>query len=204
MSPGQTLSAGGRSLYAMRIMTVSDVTALFDSLPGVALRHDATADHEVDGRRPRAVVRPGDADGVSAVLRVAAAHGLSVIPRGGGTQIGLGNVPRALDVVLDLTALDRVIEYRPRDLAITVEAGITLAALQHAVGGHGQLVALDPPRPERATAGGTVAANVTGPRRFRYGTARDIVIGTGVVLADGTAIKAGGRVVKNVAGYDLN
>jgi glycolate oxidase FAD binding subunit len=164
----------------------------------------ATAVDAVDGVSPAAVVRPTRATAVSAVLRAAAAHGWRVVPRGGGTTLDLGNMPRGVDVVLDLSGLTTVVEYRPQDLTVTVEAGITVAAVQALLATHGQVLALDPPLPDRATVGGTVAANLTGPRRFRYGTARDIVIGTTAVLADGSEIKAGGRVVKNVAGYDLN
>lgn len=173
--------------------------------PGVLLlRGEAASAFDVDGLCPALVARPTDVEGVSAVLRAAAAYGLTVVPRGGGTAIGMGNRPARLDLLLDLSGLDRLVEYRPRDLVVTAEAGMTLAVLQQALNEHGQFVALDPPLPERATVGGTLAANLSGPRRFRFGTARDVVIGTGAVLADGSLVKSGGRVVKNVAGYDLN
>ena len=186
-------------------MTVPDITEALAAQRGVTLLGGPEAvDYAVDGYRPLVVARPQDAAAVSAVLRIASERGLRVVPRGGGTFIGLGNAPAGLDVVLDLSAMDRVVEYRPRDLTVTVEAGMTVAAMQRVLDEQRQIVALDPPLPETATVGGTLAANVTGPRRFRYGAARDIVIGTAAVLADGTEIKSGGRVVKNVAGYDLN
>lgn len=184
-------------------VTAVEVPALLREVPGVDISTD-TAAYAVDGWQPAAVVRPDDVAALSAAVRVAAAHKLAVIPWGAGTAVELGNAPTAYDVALDLTALHRVVEYRPRDLTITVEAGMTIAAVQRVLDEHRQLLALDPWLPEVATVGGTLAANCTGPRRVRYGTARDILIGASAVLADGTAIKAGGRVVKNVAGYDLN
>ncbi len=174
------------------------------ALETLAAVSPATEADAVDGVRPAVLVRPTRATAVSAVLRAATAHGWRVVPRGGGTALDLGNTPHGVDLVLDLSALTAVVEYRPQDLTVTVEAGATVAAVQALLAAHGQVLALDPPLPERATVGGTLAANLAGPRRFRYGTARDIVIGTGAVLADGSEVKAGGRVVKNVAGYDLN
>ncbi|MBI2760557.1 MAG: FAD-binding oxidoreductase [Chloroflexi bacterium] len=185
------------------------------TIPGIAAHLEAAADvsvlsgpdaerFSVDGVAPAVVARPMDEAGVSAVLTAASEAGLAVVPWGGGTCMDIGNRPRRVDVVLDMSALDAVVEYRPRDMTVTAQAGATVAALQRVLDSEGQFLALDPPLPERATIGGAVAANASGPRRFRFGTARDIVIGTGAVLADGTAIKSGGRVVKNVAGYDLN
>jgi glycolate oxidase FAD binding subunit len=149
-------------------------------------------------------VQPRDAAQVAAVLRLAGSLGLTVVPFGGGTAIDLGNLPRRTDIVLDLTRLDALVEHRPQDLTVTAAAGITIATLQARLAEQGQMLALDPPLPERATLGGVLAANSSGPQRQRFGTARDLVIGSRVLLADGTAVRAGGRVVKNVAGYDLN
>jgi glycolate oxidase FAD binding subunit len=184
-------------------MTVTTALETLAALPDVTV-FPATEADAVDGVPPAVVVRPARAAAVSRVLRAAAAHGWRVVPRGGGTALDLGNTPRGVDLVLDLSALTAVVEYRPQDLTVTVEAGATVAAVQALLATRGQVLALDPPLPERATVGGALAANLTGPRRLRYGTARDIVIGTGAVLADGSEVKAGGRVVKNVAGYDLN
>ncbi len=184
-------------------MTAATALETLAAIPDVTVSPATEAD-AVDGVLPAAVVRPARAAAVSAVLRAAHAHGWRVVPRGGGTALDLGNAPRGVDLVLDLSALTAVVEYRPQDLTVTVEAGITVAAVQALLATRGQVLALDPPLPDRATVGGTVAANLSGPRRVRYGTARDIVIGTAAVLADGSEIRAGGRVVKNVAGYDLN
>jgi glycolate oxidase FAD binding subunit len=187
-------------------MTTTELTeGLRAAAPDARILTDGGVDgYEVDGLRPAAVVQPADAGEVAAVLRFAAARGLAVTPRGGGSMIDLGNAPQRLDVVLDMTRLDRVLEHHPQDLTVTVEAGITIGALQRALSEHGQMLALGPPLAERATVGGVLAANAWGPRRQRHGTARDLLIGSRAVLADGTSVRAGGKVVKNVAGYDLN
>ena len=104
---------------------------------------------------------------------------------------------------VDLRALDRVTEYTPEDMTVTVEAGLTLAGLQARLAQGGQWLPIDPPNPERLTIAGLLNTNASGPRRFGYGTIREHLIGLKVVLADGRVIQSGGRVVKNVAGYDL-
>lgn len=196
------------SVYAGSAMTTIDTISALAALAGVELIDQRPAaggrGFPVDGFTPAAVVRPRTAEAVSAVLRLATERGLRVVPRGGGTMLDLGDSPAGVDLLLDLSALNRVLEHRPRDLTVTVEAGITFAELQRVLAAQGQIVALDPPLPEQATVGGAIAANATGPRRYRYGTARDLVIGATAVLADGSPIKSGGRVVKNVAGYDMN
>ncbi|MGE0541270.1 MAG: FAD-binding oxidoreductase, partial [Dehalococcoidia bacterium] len=178
---------------------------LSERMPAAHLLTGADMDgYAVDGLRPAAVVQPADVDGVAAVLRFATDHGLSVTAWGGGTAMGLGNRPSRLDLIVDLTRLNRILEHRPQDLTVTVEAGVTLDILQTTLAAHGQMLALDPPCSDRATVGGVLAANSTGPRRYRYGTARDLLIGSRALLADGTPVRSGGKVVKNVAGYDLN
>ena len=157
----------------------------------------------VDGRTPCGVVLPGSADEVARVVSTAAAAGVPVIPWGGGTLMSRGAPPRDGALVVGLRRLDRVIEHEPGDLTATVEAGITVDALQAALGARGQWLPLDPPAPAEATLGGVLASNAAGPRRQGYGTARDLVIGLRVVAADGRLVRAGGKVVKNVAGYDL-
>lgn len=184
----------------MESTLVNDVQAL---LPGLKVR-PAGPDVAVDGRQPAAVVFPSSRDEVSAVLRLAWERELAVAPRGGGAYTHLGNPPRRLDLVVATTGLNRVVEYEPADLTAVLESGLTLARVQEILGQNNQFLPLDPPRPDLATIGGILAANQSGPLRLGYGTARDIVIGTKAVLADGTLIKSGGKVVKNVAGYDLN
>ncbi len=157
----------------------------------------------VDGVVPRVVVRPADAEQIGAVLRVCAENGAAVIPWGGGTAMDLGNLPRAADVVVLTDRLSRVIEHDHSNLTVTVQAGITLGDLDRTMGEHRQFLPLEPPRADVATAGGAVAANLSGPRRMFYGGPRDLVIGMRVLQAHGSFIKMGGKTVKNVAGYDM-
>jgi len=156
----------------------------------------------VDGVVPTLVARPTTTEGVAAVLRAAAGHGLTVVPRGRGTKLSWGRPPTSADVLLDLSGLDRLIDHAAGDLIVAAEAGMTLAELQQHVGGAGQRLCVDETVPG-ASVGGTLVANTSGPRRLVAGTMRDLLIGITVVRADGVVAKAGGRVVKNVAGYDL-
>ena len=158
--------------------------------------------YPVDGVEPRFVARPRSVSEASQVLAAAAADGLAVAFVGGGSKLGLGNPPERLDLVVETRGLDQVLEHAAGDLVVRAQAGVRLADLQQQLAPAGQQLALDPPEP-RATLGGVVAANASGPRRLRYGTVRDLLIGVTVVLADGTVARAGGKVVKNVAGYDL-
>jgi glycolate oxidase FAD binding subunit len=156
----------------------------------------------IDGVEARFLARPRSVEEAGQVLAAAAADGLAVSFVGGGGKLGLGNPPERLDLVVETTALDQVLEHAAGDLVVRAQAGVRLADLQATLAPAGQQLALDPPEP-RATLGGVVAANASGPRRLRYGTVRDLLIGVTVVLADGTVARAGGKVVKNVAGYDL-
>jgi len=158
--------------------------------------------YAVDGVEARFLARPRSVSEASQVLAAAADDGLAVAFTGGGSKLGLGNPPERVDLVVETRGLDRVLEHAAGDLVVTAQAGVPLARLQEAVKPAGQQLGLDPPEP-RATLGGVVAANASGPRRLRYGTVRDMLIGITVVLADGTVARAGGKVVKNVAGYDL-
>jgi glycolate oxidase FAD binding subunit len=155
----------------------------------------------IGGVLPREVARPASIDEVSDVLR-AAADGRTVVPVGGRSKLTWAAPPESCDLLLDLTGLDRVVEHVAGDLTVVAEAGVRLADLQEQLGSAGQLLGLDPPE-DGTTLGGLVSANASGPRRLRYGTTRDLLIGITVVLADGTIAHAGGKVVKNVAGYDL-
>lgn len=157
----------------------------------------------VEGVTPGLVVRPPDTDAVSATLAWANQAGLAVIPRGAGTTLGLGEPPRRADLILALDRLDRMIEYEPADLTVTVQAGMSLGKLQHILGERGQWLPLDPPRGDRRTIGGIIATAASGPHRLGFGTPRDRVIGLRMVQADGLIHRGGAKVVKNVAGYDL-
>jgi glycolate oxidase FAD binding subunit len=147
-------------------------------------------------------VSPANTEQVSEVLRIANGNRLTVTPIGGGTKLSWGS-PTQTNIRLDLTRLNRVIEHPWQDLTCTVQAGCTWQQLEQTLAKHGQFVALDPLRPEHATVGGILATNDSGSLRHRYGSLRDLVIGMTLVLADGTIARSGGKVVKNVAGYDL-
>jgi glycolate oxidase FAD binding subunit len=142
---------------------------------------------------------PGSLDELAAVLRDSSG---TVRARGGGSKWTWGAAAADPDLVVDVSAMNRVVEHAAGDLVVTVEAGARLADVQSVLGHAGQWLALDPPEPD-ATIGGVVATASSGPRRLRYGTPRDLLIGITVVLADGTVARSGGKVVKNVAGYDL-
>jgi glycolate oxidase FAD binding subunit len=164
---------------------------------------ESSAEDAVDGVRPSIVVEPGTIEETSEVMKLASREELAVSPRGGGTKIGLGNPPRQVDLILSTARMDGIIEHVPGDQIVRVQAGLKLQDLQERLAESDQMLGVDPPE-EGATIGGIVAANSSGPRRLRYGTVRDLIIGIKVVLADGTVAKAGGKVVKNVAGYDLS
>ena len=174
------------------------------NIVGAEHAREATEQDAVDGVEPAFVAEPGSIEETSELLKFASGEGLAVAPRGGGTKTHLGNPPNALDLVLSMVRMDEVIEHVPGDQVVRVQAGIKLQDLQDQLAGSDQMLGVDPPeRAAGATIGGVVASNSYGPRRYRYGTVRDLIIGTTVVLADGTVAKAGGKVVKNVAGYDL-
>ncbi|WP_117215371.1 FAD-binding oxidoreductase [Allorhizocola rhizosphaerae] len=146
--------------------------------------------------------RPTSTAEAASILREAAAKGWAVVVRGAGTKQSWGRPPRRCDLVLDTTGLTGVVEHAAGDLIAVVRAGTPLAELQSTLGFAGQQLALDSPFPN-ATVGGTVAVNTSGPRRMTYGTVRDLIIGVTIVRPDGVIARAGGKVVKNVAGYDL-
>lgn len=148
-------------------------------------------------------LRPATEEQVAKVLAAAAERRLAVAVQGAGTRAHLGYPVRA-DLVLETLALDRVLEYNAADLTITVQAGLPLQALQRTLAQGWQWLPVDPPHADRCTVGGMVAANASGPRRLLYGSPRDLVLGMRIALTDGTLVRCGGRVVKNVAGYDLN
>jgi len=165
---------------------------------------EEAASYIVDGLIPQVVALPETVEEVAEVMRLASREDAAVIPWGGGIAMSLGNTPRRYDIALSLSRLNQVVEYEPSDLTATVQAGKTLADFQRHLAEHGQSLALDPPSPQEATIGGILAVNASGPSRHAYGTARDLILGMRAVQADGRIIKAGGRVVKNVAGYDLS
>jgi glycolate oxidase FAD binding subunit len=182
--------------------------ALLDRIRGIVgseylLTGVELSPYVLDGRTPAVAVFPGSTEEVGTLLALAAQEEMAVTPWGGGTKMAVGAPLRRLGMVLGLRRLARVVEHEPGDLTVTAQAGITLEALQRALAERGQWFSLDPPFAGQATLGGVLAADAAGPRRHLYGTARDLLIGVTVVAADGSVVKGGGKVVKNVAGYDL-
>src|SRR5580704_6896268 len=163
----------------------------------------ATAADAVCGVQPRLVLEPANEQQLAAALRLANDAGLAVVPRGGGTKLSWGNPPARADVILSTSRLDKIIEHAWADLTVSVEAGCTIQKLQSALAQHGQRLALDPLWPEQATIGGVLSTNDSGSLRLRFGALRDLIIGVTLALPDGTLASSGGKVVKNVAGYDL-
>jgi glycolate dehydrogenase FAD-binding subunit len=155
----------------------------------------------VAGVVPAFVASPASTEEAAGLLRAAAAAGLAVVPRGAGTGFGWGSPPSRCDLVVDLSSMDKVIEHGAGDLVVRVQAGLTIGQLAAALAPAGQELALDVPA--EATVGGVVATGTTGPRRLRYGSPRDLLLGLTMVRADGVIAHSGGKVVKNVAGYDL-
>jgi glycolate oxidase FAD binding subunit len=170
----------------------------------VTARPDELAPYAADGVAPGAVVRPGTADEVAEVVRFAAAERLGLIPCAGRTKLGIGNPAQRYDLALDVSRLNRILAYDPGDLTLSVEAGIGIRPLLDTLAEKKQFLPLLVPFLDRATIGGILASNSTSPLRQFYGTERDWLLGLEFVTGEGARAKSGGRVVKNVAGYDLH
>jgi glycolate oxidase FAD binding subunit len=177
-------------------------SALASLVPEAVLAPSELGD-AVRGLRPALRAAPATEEDVSRILRFADETGQAVLPRGGGTKSDWGNPPTRGDLLLETERLDRILDHAWADLTVTVQAGVRVAALQATLREHGQRLAIDPLFDDRATIGGILSTNDSGALRLRFGSLRDLVIGATVVLADGTRARSGGRVVKNVAGYDL-
>jgi glycolate oxidase FAD binding subunit len=156
---------------------------------------------QVAGVQARYVAAPASTDEASALLRAAAGLGLVVVPRGSGRRLNWANPPASCDLLVDTRNLDQVLEHAAGDQVLRVQAGVMLDDLAKALATAGQRLALDPPA--GGSVGGVLATNAAGPLRYRYGAPRDLLIGITIVRADGTVARSGGKVVKNVAGYDL-
>ena len=163
----------------------------------------ATPAHHIDGVQPQVVVAPGTAEQAARVLRYANDAGLRVAVRGNGSKLDWGNPPLGIDLLISTHRLNQVLEHAWGDMTATVQAGCTVAQVQSTLAEHGQRIALDPLWPATATIGGVVATNDSGALRLRFGALRDLILGITIALPDGTLAKSGGKVVKNVAGYDL-
>jgi glycolate oxidase FAD binding subunit len=163
----------------------------------------ASAADPIFGVLPQFVAEPDDEHQLASVLSLANEAGIAVVPRGGATKLDWGNPPQKADLILSTARLNRIVEHAWADLTVTVEAGCTLQSLQNALAQHGQRLAFDGLWPERATIGGVLSTNDSGTLRLRFGALRDLIIGVTIALPDGTLASSGGKVVKNVAGYDL-
>jgi glycolate oxidase FAD binding subunit len=159
---------------------------------------------EVDGRSPSAILQPNSAAEIAEILRFASAERLALIPTGGRTHLGIGMPPRHYDLALDLSRMNRILVYEPRDLTLGIEPGGTCADLDRELRQKGQFLPIAPPFGDRATLGGMVAAGMDSPLRYGYGATRDFLLGVEFVTGEGLISKSGGRVVKNVTGYDLH
>jgi glycolate oxidase FAD binding subunit len=185
-------------------MTNAQILDLFSGVSGRAqLQTENLARFAVGGLTPQIAVAPSTIDQLREVVRICDERDLAIIPWGGGSAIQTGNTPVRYDVAVLMSGLNQVIEYEPADLTVGVQAGIRLAELQRVLGEKGQFLPLDPPDEETATIGGVLATRASGPLRYAHGAPRDLMIGITVVQADGALAHAGGRVVKNVTGYDL-
>lgn len=183
------------------------MTADAEGLPGlldeVGARPPSPEDPRIDGLAPALVLEPEDASRLARALELCHQESLAVVPVGAGTRLHVGNVPRRLDVYLSTAALAGVEDYIPGDLTVTVRAGTPLRTLQSELAKEGQFLPVDPPHGERATVGGVFAFGEPGFRRRPGARPRDLLLGFEAVLADGSRFASGGRVVKNVAGYEL-
>jgi len=182
---------------------VADIETDLRAIVGEGHLRPATPEDAIDGVTPRIVIEPGTPEEVARSLKTATEAGFHVIPRGSASKLEWGNPPSSADLVLSTRRLNRVIDHAWADMTATVEAGCTFRQLQQTLAEHGQRLALDPLWPETATIGGILATNDSGPLRIRLGSLRDLLIGITLALPDGTLAKSGGKVVKNVAGYDL-
>jgi FAD/FMN-containing dehydrogenase len=191
----------------MSAVTDSAVARLESVLGANAIFMAKAANRElyaIDGVAPTAFARPASADQAAEIVRFAAKENLSIVPVGARTKLFCAPTPARYDVSLDLTALDEVAHYDPADLTVIVGAGMPLAKLNAMLREHNQFVPLLVPYYAQATVGGTIAAGLDSPLRNAYGTPRDFLLGAEFIDGNGAQIKTGGRVVKNVTGYDLH
>src|SRR6266581_4351759 len=175
----------------------------FIALAGSGYARSATGVDAVAGVQPKLMVEPGTEQELAEILRLSNDAGLAVIPRGGGTKLAWGNSPARADLIVSTSRLTKIIEHAWADLTVSVEAGCTFHKLQETLAQHRQRLALDPLWPRKATIGGVLSTNDSGALRLRFGALRDLIIGVTIALPDGTLASSGGKVVKNVAGYDL-
>jgi glycolate oxidase FAD binding subunit len=179
-------------------------SVLRDNVAGAVIdTSDGVYRYAASGAVPECVIQPGSAAEVAAVVHAARRGGLALVPAGHPTHLDVGAAPHRYDAALTTRRLDRIVAHDAADMTVTAEAGVSLGALATVLTAARQWLPLDPARAGDMTIGGLIAADRSGPSRFGYGKVRDWLIGVSVVTADGQLVKGGGRVVKNVAGYDL-
>ena len=191
----------------MSTMLMSSVAARFENVVGAShVRTDRAdlASYEIDGVAPTIALQPATAEEAAHIVRIAVEQKCTVIPCGARTSLALGLMPERYDVALDMTRVAGIVHYDPGDLTISVNAGTRLTALASVLAEKHQFLPLEVPFFERATVGGVIASGLDSPLRDFYGTARDFVIGAEFVDGTGALAKSGGRVVKNVTGYDFH
>ncbi len=161
--------------------------------------------YAIDGKKPKVAVTPGTTDEVSRVVAYASQEHRAIVPRGNGTKMKMGGIPKKMDIVLSTSRLNRITDRDCENLTLSAESGLTLGEVQQGLAkvGKGYFLPLDPPFTDKATLGGIVATNSSGPKRLLYGTARDMIIGTKAVFPNGDVVVSGGKTVKNVSGYDM-
>jgi len=185
------------------MITAELLTELTSKLSGVKAAAGKDTDHPL-GNGGNVTLYPATEEEISSILAYANKYKLTVSIMGAGTKRGYGGQREACDLMLSLENYRGIVEHTVGDMTITVKSGTTIRELQDHLARSNQRISIDPFWPEDATIGGVIAANDSGPKRLRYGSARDAVIGLRTVYPDGTVIRSGGKVVKNVAGYDMN
>src|ERR1700739_2660940 len=185
------------------MLKTSSIEEKLRSVLGPENLHPAGSADAVSGVLPQFVAERDNEQQLAAILSMANEAGIAVIPRGGGTKLDWGNPPKRAELILSTTRLNRILEHAWADLTVTVEAGCTLHYLQTTLAQHGQRLAFDGLWPERATIGGVLSTNDSGALRLRFGALRDLIIVGTLAVPDGPLARSGGKVLKNVAGYDL-
>jgi len=161
--------------------------------------------YAIDGKKPKVVVTPATIDEVSRVVAYASQEHRAIVPRGNGSKMKMGGIPKKMDIVLSTRRLNRITDRDCENLTLSAESGLTLGEVQQGLAkvGKGYFLPLDPPFTDQATLGGIVATNSSGPKRLLYGSARDMMIGAKAVFPNGDIVVSGGKTVKNVSGYDM-
>lgn len=171
---------------------------------GITINSNSVSGYLVDNQTPMAIIYPKTIQELSTTLKIASENHLNVVPSGGNSRMNLGNQINAIDLMISMSNLDNILNHNPADLTVRVQSGITIEKFSKLLSQHNQFVPIDPPLPNIATIGGTLAVGFTGPLKWMGGNLRDTVIGMTIVESDGTIVKTGGNVVKNVTGYEMS